>query len=84
MCQLPGGQDESEVEAHPGPARQSGDHHHMCHAGLRFGPLSVHVDPAQAVSPRRTLTIRPQARSQALQVARQREKETEFATQYHQ
>lgn len=38
----------------------------------------------QAASPRRTLTIRPQARSQALQAARQREREAEFKTPYHQ
>jgi transposase len=38
----------------------------------------------QAASPRRTLTIRPQARYQALQAARQREREVEFKTQYNQ
>lgn len=38
----------------------------------------------QAASPRRTLTIRPQARYQALQAARQREREAGFKTQYNQ
>src|SRR5581483_4112927 len=38
----------------------------------------------QAASPRRTLTIRPQARSQALQASRQREREADFKTQDHQ
>lgn len=39
---------------------------------------------AQAASPRRTLTIRPQARYQALQAARRREEQEEFKTQYNQ
>jgi transposase len=38
----------------------------------------------QAASPRREITIRPQARYQALQAARQREREVAFKTQYHQ
>jgi transposase len=39
---------------------------------------------AQTTSPRRTLTVRPQERYQALQAARQRQALPEFTTQYNQ
>lgn len=47
-------------------------------------PFRQACTQSQAASPRRTITIRPQERYQALQAARQREGSAEFKTQYNQ